>query len=221
MRPDRDRAEELRRDGKSYSEIAAIMNIPRSTLSNWFSNKVWSQEIERRLREKHAPESTARIVALNTIRGTQLKDIYAQARREALEELEVLKYDPFFITGIMLYWGEGDKVTRSHVRMTNTDPEMMRLYVAFLKRSCGLPERKIRTSLLLYPDLDDEECLAFWSDYIGVPRENFTKSVRIQGRHKTKRVPHGICIVNVSSTYFKQKMLVWMQHLPTQLLPRA
>lgn len=49
---------------------------------------------------------------------------------------------------------------------------------------------------------------------------NIPKSTVIQGRHKTKRVPRGICIVNVSSTYFKQKMLMWMQFLPTQLLPR-
>ena len=40
------KAVELRKIGKSYSEIHKLLEIPKSTLSSWFSNKDWSQEVK-------------------------------------------------------------------------------------------------------------------------------------------------------------------------------
>ncbi len=84
-----------------------------------------------------------RIRELDRIRGLNLTRVYEEARSEARQEFEQLKYHPLFIAGLMLYWGEGDMRSRSQVRLINTDPEMIPLFVFFLRHVCLIPEKKL------------------------------------------------------------------------------
>ena len=210
----------MRRDGKSYAEILAALKIPKATLSDWFGQSDWSRDVRKKLTKNATAVGTKRLRELNQIRGTNLKDAYHEAREEARKEFMELKYNPLFIAGLMLYWGEGDKVTRHNTRLTNTDSEMIRLFVFFLTHACQIPEERIKASVLVYPDLNAAECLAYWSRVSKISRSNFTKCIAIRGRHKTKRLPSGVCIVVVSSAYFKTKILEWMSLLPKELMDR-
>lgn len=160
------------------------------------------------------------MVDLNSIRGEHLKRAYEEAREEARKELEDLKYNPLFIAGMMLYWGEGDKLTRGQVRLSNADPELVRLFAEFLRKACRVPETKIKASLLIYPDIEEQSTLRFWSFATGIASARFTKSVLIEGKHKTRRLRYGVCSVMVHSTYLKEKVLEWMKLLPKELMKR-
>jgi hypothetical protein len=155
---------------------------------------------------------------LDRIRGEHLRRAYEDAAREARVELEKLKYNPLFIAGMMLYWGEGDKASAGNVRFTNSDPAMIAFYVHFLRHACGIPEGKIKANVLIYPDHEEMVTRAFWVRTTGLPRENFKKSVLIKGRHKTRRLSWGVCNVTVSNSYFKVKMLEWLNQLHAQLM---
>lgn len=113
MRKDKEIAIKLRKHGKSYRQIRDEMRIPLSTLSGWFRDADWSKGIARELVQKNLRESAVRIRELNAVRGSNLARVYEEARTEAREEFERLKYHPLFIAGLMLYWGEGGKVTRT------------------------------------------------------------------------------------------------------------
>ena len=221
MRKDKEKAEDLRRLGKSYSEIHEMLQIPRSTLSDWFGREDWSKKIREHLATSAQNESTVRLINLNKTRGRHLAKAYDAAREEAKGEFELFKYDPLFISGIMLYWGEGAKDPKAGVKFTNSDAQMIKFYVQFLIRSCRIPVEKIKAYVLIYPDLEEKTTRAYWSKMSGLPWENFTKSVMIQGRHATRRLGWGVCTVTVSSTYLKQKMLMWIKLLPEELLSRG
>ncbi|MBL7045468.1 MAG: hypothetical protein ISR99_00305 [Parcubacteria group bacterium] len=221
MRDDKNSAEKMRSNGSSYKEISRKLRIPISTLSTWFSDESWSKQVKNRLTLQANKENRVKMRGLNKIRGIALEEAYKTASLEAEAEFEELKYHPLFVSGIMLYWGEGDKVTKYAVRLVNTDYKLVKVYVTFLKEVCKIPATKIKSSLLLYPDLENDVCLAFWSSNIDVARENFTKSTVIEGRHKSRRVTYGICTVTVSSTYFKVKMLRWMELMPAELLRKG
>ena len=120
----------------------------------------------------------------------------------------------------MLYWGEGDKVTRQSTRLINTDPEMIRLFVLFLRKVCRIPKEKIRAQAIIYPDLNPEGCIVHWSKAAGISRDSFTKCSVIVGRHKTKKLSYGTCTISVSSTYFKVKILEWLSTLPKELMSK-
>lgn len=219
MRKDKEIAISLRRQGKSYREIRDALKIPLSTLSEWFRDEAWSAEIAKRLGAEAQKISKARIMALDKVRGEHLKRVYEEARTEAALELQQLKYNPLFIAGIMLYWGEGTKGGFG-AQFSNSDPEMINFYVKFLRDACGIPIEKIRAHIIIYPDHEEKTTRAFWAQSSGIPWGNFTKSVLIQGRHKVRRLSWGVCMVTVSSTYFREKMHVWLKTLPRELMNR-
>lgn len=218
MRKDKEQATELRKQGMSYRQIHYALKIPVSTLSDWFNGEEWSAQIQKRLGDAARVGHKVRLLNLNRIRGSNLTRIYAEARNEARNELEVLKFHPVFVAGVMLYWGEGDKVTRSGVRISNTDPLLLRLFISFLKDVCGVELDAIRASVLIYPDHDETECRRYWSSEIGLPIENFPKSTLIHGKHKTNRLGHGVCMVNVGRAYLKEKLIEWMRLLAHELI---
>lgn len=220
MRKDKENAIKMRKAGKSYKEIRRELRIPLSTLSEWFSSQEWSKAIAERLRKEVQIASTARIIELDKIRGAHLKRVYEEAREEAREELETLKYNPMFIAGVMLYWGEGNKASRHNLMLSNSEPALIKFYVSFLTQTCGIPMEKVRGHVLIYPDHDEKLTRAFWAKSSGIPWDNFTKSTLIQGRHKVRRLTWGVCMVTVSSAYLKEKMLVWLKMLPGELMDK-
>ena len=221
MRKDKEIAFKMRKNGKSYGEICATLKIPKATLSGWFSKIDWSNDIAKKLAAAVQKQHTVRLIELDRIRGAHLKRIYEEAREEARVEFEELKYNPLFIAGLMLYWGEGDKLTKYSTKIANTDPDLIRLYVFFLRNACRIPEEKIKAHLLIYPDLDAEKCKRYWAHESGVDPNRFFKTTTIEGKHKVRRIRYGVCMIGISSTYFKVKMLEWLKLLPRELMNGA
>ena len=112
----------------------------------------------------------------------------------------------------MLYWGEGDsKIKNCAVRLTNSDPKMIALFFQFFRKVANIPEERIKLHLILYPDLNDDICKKFWSEKTGIKATQFIKSSYIQGRHPTKRLTNGICIIYFNSKGFKEKIFTWIK----------
>jgi hypothetical protein len=111
----------------------------------------------------------------------------------------------------MLYWSEGEtKGKGCSARFTNTDPRMIKIMLSFAEKICNVPKNKIRLSLVLYPDLVDDYCKAFWSEYLAVPLDQFYKTQFIQGRHPTKRLPYGVCGLKIGNLAERTKIITWI-----------
>jgi transcriptional regulator with XRE-family HTH domain len=216
MRTDKEAAFELRRLGKSYNEIVTTLGMSRSTLSQWFKGHSFSEEIRKSLTLNAGVESTLRLHKLNKVRGDSLDALYYRATVEATLELELHKNNPLFIAAISAYWGEGDKRSRNNVRLINTDPVMLVLFIEFLVRFCGVSRENIKAALFIYPDLDEGICRTYWEKEIEI--YSFHKTMVLPGRHKSKKLQYGTCSVIVSNTYLKKKMLLWIDQLPKIVL---
>lgn len=200
----------LRSERKSYREIARLLGIAKSTVSYWLSDSAESQAIRVHLSEKSFRESRQGKIGL--ISKERWQAYRAAAAREAEEEFPQLLNDPLFVAGIMLYWGEGDKIPRGSIRLANTDPHMITVFVKFLRDIMDVPTERIRIKLLLYPDLEDHACRSFWINAARLSWENIGKSTYIQGRHPHKRLPHGVCQILVHDVYHKVKILTWIDN---------
>jgi len=211
MKKDKDKAFELRRLGKTYREIEKQLGISRSTLSGWFSkNEEFARVLEENIK-KSTEESTVRINRFNENRGKRLKDRYEQARKEAVLEFKQLKDNPLFFVALALYWGEGDKRSKYNIRISNTEPPLVKIFVLFAEQILKIERSKIKIGLLLYPDLDDNICKRYWAEELGLLGSNFYKSIVIKGRDKGNRLSYGVCSLGFSSIYLKQKILVWIK----------
>jgi hypothetical protein len=108
---------------------------------------------------------------------------------------------PIEAMGAALYWAEGTKIrvdkrgwTQYGPMLTNTDPELIKAYLIFL-RSIGICETKLRVQLTLYPEHIKNKEIKFWSNTTGIPRKQFTEITLASGSGKRKKSLHGICQV--------------------------
>lgn len=215
MRKDKEQAIVLRKSGMSYSEIIARMKVPRSTLSDWFRDQKWSNDIAIECARKARNSSAIRLMVLNTVRGSRLKKLYEEARQEAILEFEELKYHPLFMAGLMIYWGEGNKISKYRISIANSEANMIKVFKLFLENVCRV--NTYRVWLLLYPDLNEMQCKDFWISKCGLKQEQFTKTITIKGKSQVKRLNNGVCNIGLSSAYLKSKILKWIELTTSEL----
>jgi len=212
MRKDKEKAIQLRRQGISYRKIRAELGMPMSTLSTWFKNEPWSEEIKNKLSAEVSLANKKNLQLMAQANKERWRLKHEEYRAAAVKEFGRLKNDPLFLAGVMLYWGEGDRALKnSIVRLANSDPEMIKIFNLFLIKSIGIVPEKIFVWLLLYPDLVDSVQKNFWSKTTGIATEQFKKSIYIKGRHPTKRLSYGVCTIYVSSRALKERMLKWIE----------
>ncbi|MGD0976763.1 MAG: hypothetical protein ABR875_00490 [Minisyncoccia bacterium] len=212
MRNDKEKALELRRKNKSYKEISRKLGIPTATLCGWFKDLSWSQEIKNKLASEASFSSPKKLRLMVAATKKKWALIHEEYRKEAELEFKIKKFDPLFISGVMLYWGEGARILKhGSVGLSNSDPGMIRIFYRFLHEAVSIPREEIFLRLLLYPDLNDEIQKRFWSKLVAIPLQQFKKSVTIVGRHPTKRLSNGVCNVIVHNKKLLQKILRWIE----------
>lgn len=212
MRNDKHLAIKLRKQNKSYDKISRELGVPKSTLSEWFSKTEWSQNIKNELTRKANYVAKKRLRLINKARREMWERWREEARQQAEKEFPSLKKNPLLLAGLMLYWAEGDgKMENSLVRLSNITPEIIKIFSLFLQNICQVPQEKIKITLILYPDLKENQCKNFWSKASGISKNQFYKTQFIKGRHPTRRISHGICNVYVASRELKEKIFTWIK----------
>ena len=217
MRTDKETARKLRLSGKSYREIRSIIGTPLATLSDWFKDDLESQKIFEILKEKYKGISREKLKLMHQARLKKIEIEDTAIEETALKEFFSLHKNPLFVSALALYWGEGDKMSKYHSRLSNIDPKLIKVYYRFLTEICHFSDNRIKSWLLLYPDINELEAKKYWINNACLPAQNFTKSIVIQGKHKTKRLSFGVCNTGVGSRIFKKKLLIWIELLAKEL----
>ncbi len=113
--------------------------------------------------------------------------------------------------GLGIYWGEGDKRTKNAIRLTNTDPELIKTFTKFLLTICQLEKRKLLYNLICFNDSNPDEVRSYWAKELKISKEKFGKIVQIpqQGKGTYRRKSkYGVCILIVSN----MKLKAWIMN---------
>src|SRR3989344_872017 len=121
--------------------------------------------------------------------------------------------------GKILYWGEGYKTEKSKgIDFANSDPQMISIFLNFLRKICGISEPRLRILLYCYADQDVKYLIKFWSSLTNVPENQFSRPyVRINHNSITKnRMKYGLIHIR----YMDKKLLVavkqWIENYKEQ-----
>jgi hypothetical protein len=144
-----------------------------------------------------------------------------EARVMAQEEgrMLALRGDARFVAGCMLYWAEGSK-NRNSIRFVNSDPEMVRFFVSFLKTYWNVRDTDSRLTCNLFAD--HVECRVeieqFWLDVAGLPPSCLSKSVvnvysKYSKKKRQNKLPYGTCRVVLSRTRIVQSIYGAIQEI--------
>ncbi|HEY4526995.1 MAG TPA: helix-turn-helix domain-containing protein [Candidatus Paceibacterota bacterium] len=166
---DKLRAMELRKKGHSYNYISEVLNISKSTLSDWLAEIPYTPNAETVSRIGRARAASGE--AKSKIR----RDSILEAGIAAKRELGRMSQRDLFMLGLGLYVGEGSK-TAEIIGFVNADPSVINLMIRWFTEAIGLPKANLRIRLHLYPDSDERRSLQYWSKITTIPVSQFQKT---------------------------------------------
>ena len=115
-----------------------------------------------------------------------------------------------YAAGCMLYWAEGAK-QRNSVKITNSDPEVLAFFAAFLEEELGVPRTSMRLSCNLFADhlVRQREIEDHWLQKLQLPRACLRKSIvnvysKRSKRTRIGKLPFGTSALMVHSTRIVQ-----------------
>lgn len=202
-------ARRRRRDhGESIKQIARELRVSPSTVS------VWVRDIELTDEQHDALQSRCSSHNGQTV-SARLNAARAHARRRGEQEhgrFLARRRNALHLAGAMLFWAEGSR-GRNAVVFTNSDPQMVRFFVSFLRRCYDVRDHRIAVTCNLFADHEarQREIEQFWLDTLSLPRSSLRKStVNIFSKHSKKRrtnkLPYGTCRVVVNDTALVQSI---------------
>jgi hypothetical protein len=162
--------EELRKSGGSIKEIGKKFKISPSTASLWLQNVRVSEIGKDRLLIKQKLGRQKGVATNKNKRRETLRVISENC--PVLKEKEKFNSDNIKIFLSLLYWCEGSKTGR-RVDFTNSDPEMINVFLFLFRESFSIKEDKLRAVLHLHDYHDKNEMLKYWSKITGIEIKNF------------------------------------------------
>jgi len=223
MRKDKNLAIRLRKQGKSYNEIARILNAPKSTLSLWLRDVKMPPEIEKKFWDKTRKKWARSITQFNKKRGRLAKEKAKKLQKNAAKDIGALSERELFLMGAALYWAEGyKKRLRWTLQFCNSDPAMIKFMMKFFKEVCNVPKEKIKASAQIHPNVTPEKAINYWSRISGISKKQFTKTYsRISSSSKQKRpsnrLPYGTLRIVICDTQMANKIKGWIQGIKNQV----
>ena len=201
-------------EGKSLGEIARLVGVSQGTVSLWVRDVVLTEPQKEELAQRNPARRFCAGAQNNREKAEQQRrEFQEEGRRRCKAEPEDYR--------IMcaLYWAEGNK-DRWTAGMTNTDPDMLRLFVNFLRRYFGCKDEDFAVGVMAHLNngLTVEQIHDFWLKTLGLPATCLRKfSLKTKYypnvNKKSKRHMYGGCSVRVSKTQIVQTLYGSIQEM--------
>lgn len=169
----------------SSFEIAKKFNCSEHKINYWLSvYKIPKRTISEAIYQKNNPEG----------------DPFIFSYPKSLKKMFL------FGLGLGLFWGEGTKRGRHAVRLSNSDPILIKKYIDFLVDIYRIDKNKLRFQLQTYDDLNVDDQIKFWRKHLQVKKSQFYKSSILVRRGRgtyLEKMKHGVVIVNFNNMKLK------------------
>jgi tRNA(Leu) C34 or U34 (ribose-2'-O)-methylase TrmL len=215
----KEKAINFREKGLSYSEILREVPVAKSTLALWLQSVGLSKMQQQRLTLKKiisgkrgaAKRKSQRIEKESEIKSFAHKQIGTISPRE------------LWIIGTMLYWAEGSKQKEYNpsqkLVFSNSDPNMIRLYLSWLEKSIKIPRNQIELVIHIHETYRDKlkPVIKYWSGKTGFHKAKFGKIYFKKNilNPKRRNIGYGyyglLRVEVVKSTDLNRKVTGWIE----------
>jgi hypothetical protein len=196
----------------SYSEIRKRLEIPKSTLSYWLRefplDKKKIKELQRRGWEKGEASREKFRAAMRKKRTLKDKKVYNKYHKKFAE----LSKDAFFIAGLVLYLGEGNKKDHYKIALSNTDYKINKFFIDWMTEFLGVKKEEIKVQLHLYENMDIGKEKEFWENKLELQESQFYKPEvrKLKKASFSYKEPsrHGTCDLYVMGGEKKRELMM-------------
>ena len=202
------KAIQLRLEGKSYTDILRQLQLKsKGTLSVWFRDLKLPPETKRLLKSNTARAFARGFFEFNKNRTARIRSENEVSYQKGIREVGTITHRELLLIGAALYWGEGTKFERIQgtpsVVFTNSDPEMIRVFLRFIRLILKIKEERIRSGINLYDAKKITISRRYWSDVTKLPKERFYISQLVSrasaGKRDKRRLPYGTLSLRISN----------------------
>jgi transposase len=186
------RARELRAQGLDYEEIAAELGVSKSSVSLWVRDMARPPRLSYEESRKRSAEGARRYWAAEREVREAKREV---ARISAAAEIGSVSPREILIAGAIAYWCEGTK-RKPHnlserVVFTNSDPELIRLFMRFLK-AAGVGADQLRFRVHIHETANVAAAEDFWLHVTGADRAQFHRTTLKRHNPRTVRKNIGL-----------------------------
>ncbi len=194
LKLDKKQLTELYRHGLSSKEIAKKLGISINKINYWLKQfKIPKRSISEAVYLKYNPNG----------------DPFQIKKNLTLEEVELLGL------GLGLYRGEGSKKGTHDVRLSNSDPKLIKKFLDFLIKICQINTDKLKFWLQIFDDTNPKKALKFWCQELNVKPEKFYRTTinpsRGPGTYKEK-CRFGVLTVRFGNTKLRKELLSMLKN---------
>ena len=208
----------LRKQGKTYSEILKVIPIAKSTLSLWLREVGLSKTQIQKITEKKIQGQKRGALAQKNKRINKQKNIIELAEKD----IKSISNRELWLIGIALYWAEGSKEkeyrTTSRTAFSNSDPKMIMIFIKWVRECLNIPIEDIYADLYIHESHRDNvnNVISKWCEILELPvsfiRHTYFKQNKINTKRKnTGALYIGLLRVNIrTSSDLNRKITGWI-----------
>ena len=209
----RTRAKTLRRQGYTYTEICnRLGRVPKGTLSSWLNGIALNGPQRARIDAKILASASQGRALARVAWDAKLKRWRRNIERRA-KPLGPLPYgNPAIgkiVLGIMYVCEGGKYPSTRHLVFGNTNPSILKAFLALLRSNYTLDERKWRVRVMHRWDQDGNALIRYWSRVTRIPAQQFYRSYadkRTSGSPTRRQSYHGVCCVQYGDTSLQYEL---------------
>lgn len=212
-------ARELRKSGNGIKSIAHKLNVSSSTVSLWCRDiQLTDKQIKELAKHAQDPYFGRRLFYIQKIQMQKREKIQV-LHKQGMQEIGNLTKRDLLIAGVSLYWAEGFKKDNL-VGFSNSDPNMVLLFIRWLIQCCGVTRDRIKFRLGINESYKTKvkEIESFWKQILNEQDIEFQKpyfqKVKWKKIYDNPGEYHGVIRIRVTkSTDLLRKIHGWISGL--------
>ncbi|MDD2731614.1 MAG: hypothetical protein PHI53_00230 [Candidatus Pacebacteria bacterium] len=212
---------------KEFSRIPKLLTIDK--IKDFYYRKGYSvKEVADLL--GYSPKSIYRFMDRNDLKRRSSRDtnnlIFIRKKPSFTIKNDLkLEEEKLKLAGVMLYWAEGAKDLKERdwntVDFANSDPEMIKIFLKFLRDICGVYEKRLRVQLYCYVDQDINFLKNHWKTTTGISLEQFNRPYIRKDflPEKKGKMKFGVVHIRYSDKKLFLQIKDWTRQYLNKMLP--
>ncbi len=204
-------ATRYRKQGFSYSEIAAIVGVSKGTVSRWLSKQAFSKRVRTENTIRAGRDNARRLSLLNKAKANERVRRYEESLKTARTEYRHYKASPLFVAGLMLYLNASNHNQAGPIRVSSLQPSVHRIFQKFALQFLGADRAQIKFWILLYPDQSESVCAREWARQLRLQPAQWYKNQVVTRKSSKQTLHFGVGNTIIGSTLLKRKLELWVE----------
>ncbi|HMZ94913.1 MAG TPA: hypothetical protein PLD56_10370 [Chitinophagales bacterium] len=196
----KNKAIDLRKDGKSVRYIAKLLSVSIGSVSSWVRHVELTKEQKDKL-----------VLNKDIISGNKA---WQEKRRIDREKYFKKGYekskenDSIHAYCCALYSGEGSKTGNSQMQFANCDNKILKIYIGFLRYYFNVPNEKISINIICkaQENISINDIHNYWLRELGLDNSCLRKPSIRDNISKSNKYPYGVCRICVCDFKIRQQI---------------